>query len=47
MKTNKKNIRKWVKALKSGKFEQTTGQLFDNKENKYCCLGVACRLYSS
>ena len=30
---------KWVKALRSGDFEQAEGTLFDG-ENKYCCLGV-------
>jgi len=28
----------WIKALKSGKYEQTTGCLKD--EEGYCCLGV-------
>lgn len=33
---------KWVKALRSGKFEQTDGTLKD--KDGYCCLGVACHL---
>lgn len=33
---------KWVKALRSGKYEQTTGSL--NNSSGYCCLGVACRI---
>lgn len=34
--------KKWVKALRSGKFKQTEGALYNGKA--YCCLGVACRL---
>lgn len=33
--------RKWIRALKSGKYKKTTGQLFNEKTNGYCCLGVA------
>ena len=37
------NARDWVKALRSGEYEQGLGSLkFDNK---YCCLGVACDLF--
>jgi hypothetical protein len=40
---------KWVKALRSGKYVQTTGQLFRdavsfNRPIGYCCLGVACKV---
>ena len=39
---NKKIKKLWVKALRSGKYKQTTGVL--NKKvsgkNRYCCLGV-------
>jgi hypothetical protein len=34
---------KWLKALKSGKYEQGTEQLVTG-DNKYCCLGVACSI---
>lgn len=34
------NQRKWVDALRSGEFKQTTGSLQDG--DAYCCLGVAC-----
>lgn len=37
------NAKKWVEALRSGKYKQTTEALHD--ENGYCCLGVACELY--
>jgi hypothetical protein len=38
----KKN--KWIKALRSGKYEQGSGQLCEtmyNGDKYYCCLGVA------
>lgn len=31
--------KKWLEALRSGKYEQGKGELF--YEGKYCCLGVA------
>lgn len=37
---NKENIRKWVDALRSGKYKQCTGAL--TKDGAFCCLGVAC-----
>lgn len=40
------NQRKWLKALRSGKFKQTRqGHLHDNKG--FCCLGVACVLFKT
>lgn len=36
----RENIRKWVKALRSGKYQQIRGRLYDG--TGYCCLGVAC-----
>lgn len=42
-KPTKKEIQKWVRALRSGKFEQTTGTLED--ANGHCCLGVACKIF--
>jgi len=36
-----KEIKKiWVQALRSGLYEQTTGELTDGEG--YCCLGVLC-----
>jgi len=40
--------KKWVKALRSGKYKQGKGYLkqFTSKnEPRYCCLGVLCELY--
>jgi len=34
---------KWLKALRSGEYKQTKGQLKDEKG--YCCLGVLCELH--
>lgn len=43
MKPNKANIRKWVKALRSGKYKQGIGAL--RLADKFCCLGVACDVF--
>jgi hypothetical protein len=46
----KKEIaKKWVKALRSGKYKQGKGYLkqFTTKnEPRHCCLGVLCELYN-
>ena len=34
---------KWVRALRSGKYEQATGAL--RREGGFCCLGVLCDVY--
>lgn len=39
-----KVMKEWVKALRSGKYGQTTRRLTDNEGN-FCCLGVLCDLY--
>lgn len=36
------NAQKWVDAIRSGKYKQTTAKLSDGQS--YCCLGVACEL---
>lgn len=47
MKPNKKNIKKWVEALESGKYLQGMAQLRTPRtesysgKTEYCCLGVA------
>jgi hypothetical protein len=33
---------KWVEALRSGDYKQTSHVLHDEQENAYCCLGVLC-----
>ncbi len=45
-KTQIKNVWKWIKALRSGKFKQTKNVLCrtKGKERSYCCLGVACKI---
>jgi hypothetical protein len=35
----------WVKALRSGKYKQTRGQLYNKLDNAFCCLGVLCDLH--
>ena len=46
----KNNImKKWVKALRSGKYKQGQGTLkqFNSKgQAEHCCLGVLCELYN-
>lgn len=46
---NKANLLRWVRALESGEYGQTEGQLRggDGSEDcpyEYCCLGVACEM---
>jgi len=47
----KKEIaKKWVKALRSGKYKQGQGWLkqYNNKgQEQHCCLGVLCELYNN
>lgn len=43
MKPNKADIRKWTRALRSGKYYQGTGRL--QRDDGYCCLGVACDIF--
>lgn len=42
--------KKWVKALRSGKYKQGQSYLkatWDDKKGvRYCCLGVLCELYN-
>ena len=40
---NKSIAKKWVKELRSGRYEQGVYRLVDNKDN-FCCLGVLCNL---
>lgn len=41
-KININEFYKWIEALRSGKYKQTTGKLQDGVG--YCCLGVACKV---
>lgn len=34
-------VKKWLKALRSGKYKQTK-KVLRSKANGYCCLGVLC-----
>lgn len=43
MTPNKKNITKWINALRSGRYKQTKYTLQD--AGGYCCLGVACDVF--
>lgn len=43
-------MKKWVKALRSGKYKQGQGTLkqFNKKgQTQHCCLGVLCELYNN
>ena len=35
--------RRWIDALRSGKYQQTTGTL-RSPDGSYCCLGVLCEI---
>lgn len=37
------DMKKWVKALRSGEYKQTQSQLHD--DTGFCCLGVLCDLH--
>ena len=39
-----KTKKKWLKALRSGKFKQSSHALYVPEENGYCCLGVLGRV---
>ena len=45
---NKKIKTKWVKALRSGQYDQTQGYLCEisKKGDSFCCLGVLCDIYA-
>ena len=38
----KENRKKWIEALRSGEYKQTSAALVD--PYGYCCLGVACNI---
>lgn len=37
--------KRWVKALRSGKYKQGRDYLHKTGPDRFCCLGVACDLY--
>lgn len=41
---NREIALQWVDALKSGKYQQGTGTLRAQHDDKYCCLGVLCEI---
>lgn len=41
---NTELARKWVAALRSGKYEQGRGRLYSKIDDTYCCLGVLCKV---
>lgn len=42
-KVQRANVRRWIRALRSGKYRQGRGKLCRVGE-RYCCLGVAAKL---
>lgn len=37
---------RWIRALRSGKYQQEFGIFtMDRTANRFCCVGVLCRLY--
>lgn len=39
------NAKLWVKALRSGKYKQSSESVLKGNDGGYCCLGVACALF--
>jgi len=37
---NKKQIRKWCRALRNPKYKQVKGKFFGEKKNEYCAQGL-------
>lgn len=52
MKLNEPIIRKWIKALRSGEYEQTIhtlrrhGAYESAGQESFCCLGVLCNIHA-
>lgn len=36
--------KRWVEALRSGKYNQGRGCLYSSWDDSFCCLGVACHI---
>lgn len=41
----KEDKKRWVAALRSGKYSQCTGRLHNPRTDSYCCLGIACEIF--
>jgi len=41
-----KNIKRWLKALRSGEYRQAKAELYNEETNAFCCLGVAVNEYA-
>jgi hypothetical protein len=41
---DKRALRKWIKALRSGKYQKVCGKLWNEDHTKHCCLGVYCEV---
>ena len=41
---HKEIAEKWVEALRSGEYKQTTGKLANVERTEHCCLGVLCEM---
>lgn len=39
-KLTREEVNAWIEALGSGKYKKGTGQLYNPRDNTYCCLGV-------
>ena len=42
--TDKEFYKKWVEALRSGEYKQTTKYLYCEDKDAYCALGVGCMI---
>jgi len=48
MPINKRAMKQWIKALRSGKYKQGSGRLVrlvQRGGEEYCCMGVACEIF--
>lgn len=41
---DRKNLRRWINALRSNEYNQGYGLLYDWVNDAYCCLGVFCKI---
>lgn len=44
---SRKDVIKWIAALRSGKYGQGTGCLYSEADNNFCCLGVLAKIESN